>query len=329
VRKGRGLGIAVVLVLASAGCEVRHTVGHFIDAGTRDGVGSPDSVVSADSAASPDSAVSPDSAASPETAAPVDVVRAPDTGPPDESPRDLADSSDGGHFGTVSPGQPLPSDDECAARVRRTAELRLGNAAYNTRRPTATELGQLLPWDDGMGFDNEAVALGKRVSGQFSGTTDEILQWGACKWGFDEDLVRAEVTELSAWYQDAIGEWTTNQNECPAGAATRQGSAGVECAQDYGLYQIMWKYTSDAWPMFREDTAFHVDFALGLRRVCFEGWATYLAHNAPRDKLYAAGDAWGCGGADHSGNWYNSAAQEYIKRIQTHAATRPWTAAGF
>ena len=30
-----------------------------------------------------------------------------------------------------------------------------------------------------------------RVDGQFTGTTDEIFQWGACKWGLPEALLRS------------------------------------------------------------------------------------------------------------------------------------------
>ena len=42
-----------------------------------------------------------------------------------------------------------------------------------------------------------------RVDGNFTGTTDEILQWGACKWGFDEDLVRAIAATETWWKQPA------------------------------------------------------------------------------------------------------------------------------
>ena len=32
--------------------------------------------------------------------------------------------------------------------------------------------------------------IAARVTGNFTGTTDMILQWAACKWGIDEDIVR-------------------------------------------------------------------------------------------------------------------------------------------
>ncbi len=120
-------------------------------------------------------------------------------------------------------------------------------------------------------FDERAVSLGQRVSGQFSGTTDEILQWGACKWGFDEELVRGEAFQLSDWRQDNIGTWTSDLDDCPSDAPTRSGRGSTECPETYGLYQIMWHWYPDSWPMIRDATAFHVDFALGLRRVASRG----------------------------------------------------------
>ena len=45
-----------------------------------------------------------------------------------------------------------------------------------------------------------------RVDGDFSGTTDEIIQWAACKWGIDENIARAQVIKESYWYQSANGD---------------------------------------------------------------------------------------------------------------------------
>ena len=40
-----------------------------------------------------------------------------------------------------------------------------------------------------------------RVTGNFTGTTDQIIQWAACKWGIDEDIVRAQAAKESGWHQ--------------------------------------------------------------------------------------------------------------------------------
>ena len=45
-----------------------------------------------------------------------------------------------------------------------------------------------------------------RVDGQYTGTTDVIFRWAACKWGIDEDLVRAIATiEVWRWNQPQSG----------------------------------------------------------------------------------------------------------------------------
>ena len=36
-----------------------------------------------------------------------------------------------------------------------------------------------------------------RIDGNFTGTTDEIIQWAACKWGVSDDLVRAQAVHES------------------------------------------------------------------------------------------------------------------------------------
>ena len=58
-----------------------------------------------------------------------------------------------------------------------------------------------------------------RVDGDFAGTTDEIIQWAACKWGIDEDIVRAQVIKESCWYQSATGDngesWGLGQVRAP------------------------------------------------------------------------------------------------------------------
>ena len=42
--------------------------------------------------------------------------------------------------------------------------------------------------------------------GNFTGTTTEIFQWAACKWGIDEDTLRAVAVQESDWHQSAVGD---------------------------------------------------------------------------------------------------------------------------
>jgi hypothetical protein len=83
-------------------------------------------------------------------------------------------------FGTLPVGATLPSDAACAAAVRRGAgEVRPTNSVQNATAGT------------------RANTTFPRVTGNFTGTTDEILQWTACKWGIDEDIVRAQAAKES------------------------------------------------------------------------------------------------------------------------------------
>ena len=234
-------------------------------------------------------------------------------------------------FHTVAAGTPLPDDATCTARVgRSTFEPRPANTAANHTVPTAVQVAGLVPWNnDNFAYDDRALGLQARVTGDFTGTTDEILQWVACKWGFDEDHLRAEAVQSSGWTQGLDADWTTDTSLCPPGADTRQVDGGVECAETYGILQIVWQYHQSAWPMFRDSTPFHLDYILGLRRVCFEGWDTSQAARAPAGKPYTANDEWGCVGAHFSGQWYDASANAYITAVKGQLAGRAWTRPGF
>jgi hypothetical protein len=233
-------------------------------------------------------------------------------------------------FLTLPAGSTLPDDATCTARVRRSAfEPRPANTAANHVVPTATQIAGLAPWNSNNGFDDRALALQARVTGAFTGTTDEILQWVACKWGFNEDHVRAEAVESSGWTQGLDGDWTTNAQDCPPNADTRQTDGGVQCAMTYGMFQIVWQFHKSSWPMLRDSTPFHVDFNFGLRRVCLEGWEMSQYQNATAGRPYTANDEWGCVGAHFSGSWYDAGAQSYITAVKGQLAGRAWTRPDF
>lgn len=243
-------------------------------------------------------------------------------------------SPDGGvRFPTLRAGATLPDEATCAARVRPApGEPRPANATANHTIPTAAQVAQETPWDASRGFDAEgrAQALRQRVTGNFTGTTDEILQWAACKWGFDEDLVRAEAVHSTGWRQTLATDWAEPASgNCPPDAATRDTNGVTECAQTYGLFQVLWKYHKTAWPMYRDSSAYHVDLVFGQRRACFEGWDVSQADRATHGKAYAADDEWGCLGAHFSGQWYDDGADAYISSVQGQLAARLWTKPDF
>jgi hypothetical protein len=61
-----------------------------------------------------------------------------------------------------------------------------------------------------------------RVDGQYTGTTDMIFRWAACKWGVDEDVVRSQATnEHRSWDQmNSGGDKHTIESQCVNGDFT-------------------------------------------------------------------------------------------------------------
>ena len=218
-------------------------------------------------------------------------------------------------FPTLPPGSALPSDQECRSRVRAAPENRTVNTTPNhtTGHPTAPEPG---------------FALAGRVTGNFTGTTDEILQWVACKWGIAEDVVRAQVAKESWWHQDNLGDWTTDGTACAPGHPIGADGRAGQCPESVGLMQdrtpFMRQWINDA----LASSAYNVDIAYAIWRNCYEGNETWL-NTVDRGRDYAAGDAWGCIGRWFSGRWYTQPANEYIAAVQDYLNHRVWTTSDF
>lgn len=215
-------------------------------------------------------------------------------------------------FRTLPPGSRLPSAADCAAAVKRSAwEPRPQNAAANqTKGRSGAKI-------DGADASFNA-RYASRVDGDFVGTTDEIIQWGACKWGFDEDLTRARAKQESNWQQSQLGDKTDNRAAC---ATIGQAAP---CWQSYGLLQVKGTVHEETYPLAKDSTAYNVDYSLAWLRACYEGAFGHWLENG-----YAAGDEWGCVGAWFSGNWYDSGARHYIEGVRQHLAKREWKQSDF
>jgi hypothetical protein len=206
----------------------------------------------------------------------------------------------------------LPTDANCASRVRRVAEVRPANAGFNATK----------------GSQSGGTGIYARVTGNFTGTTDELIQWASCKWGFDEDIIRAQVAVESWWYQRAAGDFTSDPSRCvpghPIGADGRPGM----CPESIGLLQLRYPYWSASFPGATNSSAYNLDYALAARRSCFEGYDTWL-NTVERGRTYAAGDLWGCMGVWFSGRWYVQSGINYTSTVQSYLAQRIWETAGF
>lgn len=144
------------------------------------------------------------------------------------------------------------------------------------------------------------------VDGQFTGTTDEILQWGAYKWGFDPNLARAIACDESWWHQ-------------------------YETGASVGILQVKISSFPATYPLSLRSTAFDVDFKFAYQRACVNGDVNYLAgltqqgghHRYPSPN--ATEQLWGCVGNWYSGGWYDTGAISYIAQVKSLMSSRPWS----
>ena len=103
----------------------------------------------------------------------------------------------------TAPGTAFPSDAECAAQVRRSSwEPRPENyVANHTVAPQPNTLAKFSSWTTAWNSTYKT-----RITGNFTGTTDEIIQWVACKWGWSDEVLRAQSVQESSWRESAEGD---------------------------------------------------------------------------------------------------------------------------
>jgi hypothetical protein len=232
-----------------------------------------------------------------------------------------------GVFTTLPPDAQLPGEAECALQVHQSSwEPRPANDVANHRVPTAQQIAGLFLRGPDKGQSTKSDNIGRQITGNFTGTTDEILQWVSCKWGIDVNILRAQAISESDWYQNEQGDQTNDASVCPPGTWN-----GASCYQSYGILQIKYVDNKTTWPMSRDDTAFSAEYAYRTIRRCYEGWATYLYDITPVAGYarYHPGDIWGCVGWWYSGSWYDQGALIYIKSVQMNLANKQWLQAGF
>jgi autotransporter family porin len=199
-----------------------------------------------------------------------------------------------------------------------TWEPRTDNTVANNTVPTSTSLGWAT--DSNTMYWSKFVAKRNLVTGRFTGTTNQIIQWAACKWGLDEDLLRAVAVQESDWHMSATGDVCG-----PVGEAS------------YGLFQVKNQYCdgSIAWggyPYTATDTALNADFYAMYIRSCLDGdfydGGSWLYGGKSISQIISTSGfdyaVWGCVGSWFSGGWYDSGAQTYINGVKGYLANKTW-----
>jgi hypothetical protein len=225
---------------------------------------------------------------------------------------------------------PLP-DATAASQVVLNAnfEPRPENAVANHVIPSAAQLSHLagLSW-----LDAHGNGLLSKVTGNYSGTTDEILQWASRKWGFDPDLTRATAVTESHWRQYDVGD---------IGNGVSLGILQIKSSDFTGTCDPVsnnggdTSLVKDSLCLSYNSTAFAADYKLAYQRACMDGSITYLASQTPSsgypDYNSATGSdrLWGCIGDWFSGSWYDGGAISYIQDVQNNLASKAWLQPGF
>ena len=220
----------------------------------------------------------------------------------------------------------LPDDTAAAQMVRRSSwEPRPENEAANHQVPPPDFRPGGYP-----GMLNEPAVFG-RISGNFTGTTDEIFQWAAAKWGLPDEVIRAEAVAESNWYQghkDPDGKPVDKEGygdfgDC--GGSPPGAPYGPEGPASFGIMQAKWCTLNDptqpgygGWPWTETSTAYAVDTYAAVIRACYEGWEPWLGSG------YAPGDLWGCVGRWNAGSWHSASADAYVARVQHALKDKPW-----
>lgn len=141
------------------------------------------------------------------------------------------------------------------------------------------------------------------VNGRFRGTTDEIIQWAAHKWGIDTEIMRAVAT-VETWWVNSF-----------------RGDSG----DSFGLYQVRRPYHCfNKCNIARHYTAFNADYYGGIIRSYYDGTQTWLNTVDGNGKRYRKGDLWGSLGAWYTGRWWPDGVETYLNAVKARKSEQTW-----
>jgi hypothetical protein len=214
------------------------------------------------------------------------------------------------------------SDARAAALVCPAPETVPANTIANAYRPSRTQLrafrrGQT----DRFGRTQLQYNRNTRyVTGGFSGTTDEILQWVAHKWGIPEDVVRAAASNESSWNMSQVGDQRSVR--APGRYPAYSRIAGTrDVYQSLGILQVKWTpegLHQGTEPLRWESTAFNADYWASVVRYYFDGLCDWCG---PR---YTAGQRWNSIGAWFAPSPWARASARYQDHVRERLAAKDW-----
>jgi hypothetical protein len=191
---------------------------------------------------------------------------------------------------------PLSSKRAKRKVVRTTWEPRPQNRVANHTVPTRRQIKRFRRRSD--------MPYARYVNGRFRGTTDDVIEWAAYKWGLPERVLRAVAVHETWWDNTFVGD----------------------DGDSFGLFQVRRPYHC-CLPMIRDSTAFNADYYGGVIRSYYDGLQGWLNNPdvAPENgRRYRAGDFWGSVGAWYSGRWRTAGNAAYVAAVKQHARERTW-----
>ncbi len=232
------------------------------------------------------------------------VLQVKNSGSPTPTP--TATPTPASHYSMLPPGATLPSESTCITQVN--ASPLPENAPWNENDGSPAEFNSNQPPAGAVPsyFYQNAPCCTElphsdfaHVDGNYSGTTDDLIRITACKWGIDEDYVRAQAEIESGWHQDCAaahggtgcneGGDLNNPNGCtpisitgdaitpitPNGTFCElQAFGGVAATSQYASWSIVQSkvyYEWFTWPMMEESTPFGLDYRYAEMRGCING----------------------------------------------------------
>ena len=177
--------------------------------------------------------------------------------------------------------------------------LELGAAATTTTRLTTPSGDGSYTWGPAATdpYWSGWAARVSLVQGQFTGTTTEMFSWAACRWGIEENLLRAVAVIESTWHQSTWGD------RCGGGDPTIGSFSVMQIKNKNCDGSLLW----GGMPDVQDSTALAVDLYAARLRACYNGdfydGGSWLYHGKTVRQI-AAGNGWpyvlwGC-----VGSWY-------------------------
>jgi hypothetical protein len=191
----------------------------------------------------------------------------------------------------VATGTGTPPPTTNCSTVPAYTEIRPNNTPFNQTAGRPTDPAKFTGVESWRPYYN-------KINGACTGTTEQILEWAAKKWGFDQlghaDLAKAMAVVETWWDQRAVG-----------------------AHGEVGILQVRPGWPD--WEKAQNSTAYAADYAMAVVRSHYDGnsWLGAQTTHKLRDSVAA----WECGCANNGANWYATRVWEYNQ-------SKPWKRPG-